>query len=139
MNHLQQQSEQGVLLYKKVNSLLTWVYLLLVMLQADNIINDLDNLQLQYKEVTTKTDSLHNMSEQLMLHQNVLKEKKEAITDKLKYFTLLNTIQDNMMSYSSNVNGKDFIDMLDQIDESIEYITTNVCITYTYLYWSCYI
>lgn len=62
-----------------------------------------------------------------MLHQNVLKEKKEAIAEKLKYFTLLNTIQENMITYSSNVNGKDFLSMLDQIDESIEYTTTNVC------------
>lgn len=87
-------------------------------------------MQLQYKEVTTKTDSLHNLSEQLMLHQNVLKEKKDEITDKLKYFTLLNSVQDNIISYSSNVNGKDFINMLDQIDESIQYMNINVSVLY---------
>lgn len=96
----------------------------------------MENLQLQYQQVTTKTDNLHNLSEQLMLHQNVLKDKKEAIAEKLKYFTLLNTIQDNLISYSSNVNGNDFVNMLDQLDESIEYMTANVT-TFIFTYTHC--
>lgn len=127
LNHLKKQSEQSVSLYNGVNTYSTFfVRRLITTLQADDIITDLENLQLQYQQVTTKTDSLHNLSEQLMFHQNSLKEKKDGIAKKLKYFTLLNTIQDNIVSYSSNVNGKDFINMLDQIDESIEYMTTNV-------------
>lgn len=61
-----------------------------------------------------------------MSHQKVLKDKRDSIKERIKYFTLLHSLQDNIVTYSSNVNGADFINMLDKIDESIEYLSQNV-------------
>ncbi|XP_017774567.1 PREDICTED: conserved oligomeric Golgi complex subunit 3 [Nicrophorus vespilloides] len=93
--------------------------------ETENLVLGLENLQETYRQVSLKTDSLHNMSEQLMKHQTELKEKKREIHDKLKHFTYYHSISEYISLHSYNINSKEFISQLEQMNESMEYLSKN--------------
>lgn len=86
----------------------------------------LQDLRNKYLQVTAKTDSLHNLSEQLMTHQRILKEKKKSLNEKLHYFLIFKTTQDNIERYSNKINSQEFIELLNNIDDAIEYLGEHV-------------
>lgn len=91
------------------------------------MINALHELEMKYQQVTTKTDSMHILSEELMRHQKELKDKKKDIQEKLYYFNLHQSLQDNIQVNQVDINSKEFCSMLDQIDQAIIYMNNNVC------------
>ncbi|KAK5639286.1 hypothetical protein RI129_011778 [Pyrocoelia pectoralis] len=84
--------------------------------------NAVELLYRQYKDVTDKTDSLHDLSEHLMKQQKILKDKKAGLTKHLHYFKLYRTLLSNVNHYSSNVSTDQFMETLNQIDDCINYI-----------------
>ncbi|KAK4871742.1 hypothetical protein RN001_015866 [Aquatica leii] len=76
----------------------------------------------QYQDVTAKTDTLHNLSEQLMKQQTLLKDKKACLKERLHCFKLYRTLSNNINQHSVSISSDGFMETLDQIDECINYI-----------------
>lgn len=93
----------------------------------------LQDLRGKYLQVTAKTDSLHNLSEQLMAHQRILKEKKKSINERLHYFLVFNNTQDSIDRLSNKVNSQEFSDVLDTIDDAIVYLNDHVSLLFIFI------
>ncbi|XP_044261076.1 conserved oligomeric Golgi complex subunit 3 [Tribolium madens] len=93
---------------------------------ADETSNLLQDLRSKYLQVTAKTDSLHNLSEQLMTHQRILKEKKKSLNEKLHFFLIFKTTQDNIERYSNKINSQEYVDLLNNIDNAIVYLGEHI-------------
>jgi hypothetical protein len=89
---------------------------------ADEASNLLQELRNKYLQVTAKTDSLHNLSEQLMTHQRILKEKKKSLNEKLHYFLIFENIQDSIERLSNKINSQEYINLVNNIDDAMEYL-----------------
>ncbi|KAF5304531.1 hypothetical protein FQA39_LY09582 [Lamprigera yunnana] len=89
--------------------------------KTEETVTAVEYLYQQYQDVTAKTDSLHNLSKQLMKQQKVLKDKKASIKERLHCFKLYRTLSNNVNQYSVNVNSDIFMETLNQIDECMNY------------------
>lgn len=76
----------------------------------------LETLLQTHKQVITKTDYLHDLSEDLMKQQRLLKTKKEELNNELKYFIR----PEDLSNEINNVNSKSFTETLDSIIDSID-------------------
>ncbi|XP_060532022.1 conserved oligomeric Golgi complex subunit 3 [Cylas formicarius] len=93
---------------------------------SDATLTSLNQLKQQYQNVTEKTNHLHDLSEQLLVHQEVLKGKKLAIEEKGRYFVYFNKAQDNVERLSDRPNSAEFTQILDNINDAIDYLSTNL-------------
>lgn len=94
---------------------------------SSSTVDSINNLKQTYQNVIEKTNYLHNLSEQLMIHQRLLKEKKNDINSKLKYFVSFSKCQESVeLLGHSKVNTKDFIEVLDTINDAIGYLDKNL-------------
>lgn len=67
-----------------------------------------------------------------MKQQTLLKEKKEEINERLVHFTLYNTLNQNIHSQSYNLNDDKFIQVLEQINTSMAYLSEHVSNNHLY-------
>lgn len=72
---------------------------------------------------------MHILSEELMRHQKELKDKKQDIQEKLCYFTLYQSLHDNINLHPININSTEFCHILDEIDKASIYLSNHVCTT----------
>ncbi|XP_023014719.2 conserved oligomeric Golgi complex subunit 3 [Leptinotarsa decemlineata] len=93
---------------------------------SDAALNSLEELKRQYQNVTEKTNYLHDLSEQLMANQRVLKEKKQELNKRLKHFTYFSKCQESVERMGNRLNGEDCIQILDKIDESVAYLNDHL-------------
>ena len=61
-----------------------------------------------------------------MTHQRILKEKKKNLNEKLHYFLIFKTTQDNVERFSNRINSQEYIDQLNNIDAAMEYLGEHV-------------
>ncbi|XP_018449460.1 conserved oligomeric Golgi complex subunit 3 isoform X1 [Raphanus sativus] len=99
---------------------------------CDNILNQVDEtldlfneLQLQHQTVTTKTKTLHDACDRLLMEKQKLMEFAEALRSKLTYFDELENISSNFYSPNMNVSNSNFLPLLKRLDECISYIESN--------------
>lgn len=133
--NLSEQAEECKKLYADV-SFFTYIAYILVhrtIFQVENTVDALTELKVKYEQVTTKTGSLHSLSEQLLKNQKQLRDKKQSIHDKLHHFIAYNRLYSSIEKYSKHINKTEFLSILDDIDSAIEYLNVHVCITNTYL------
>ncbi|XP_044746128.1 conserved oligomeric Golgi complex subunit 3 [Coccinella septempunctata] len=76
----------------------------------------LESLLQTHKDVISKTDYLHDLSEDLMKQQRLLKLKKDELNNELKYFIK----PEELLNETKNVNSKAFTEVLDTIVDSIK-------------------
>lgn len=76
--------------------------------------------------MTTKTDSLHNLSERLMRNQKQLKDIKQCVSEKLHYFVVFGHLYDSVERNSKRTNHKEYLAILDSIDDAMEYLNNHV-------------
>ncbi|KAJ8911040.1 hypothetical protein NQ315_004686 [Exocentrus adspersus] len=93
---------------------------------SNDALKSLNDLKEKYHDVTEKTNYLHNLSEQLMTHQRILKEKKSALNSKLNYFTRFSMCQENVERLNQRINSPECLKILDDIDESISYLNSHL-------------
>ncbi|KAF5289618.1 hypothetical protein FQR65_LT11809 [Abscondita terminalis] len=93
---------------------------------TEKTVTAVEYLHQQSQDVTAKTDTLHNLSEQLMKQQKVLKDKKVCLKDHLHWFEMHRTLLNNMYEHSGNVSSNTFMETLDQIDECIKYLKSHL-------------
>ncbi|KAK3041135.1 hypothetical protein RJ639_027587 [Escallonia herrerae] len=98
---------------------------------VDETLDLFDELQLQHQAVATKTKTLHDACDRLLLEKQRLIEFAESLRRKLNYFDELenvtNLTQVATLFHSSNVNVAygNFLPLLKRLDECISYVESN--------------
>uniref|UniRef100_A0A3B3R7D3 Conserved oligomeric Golgi complex subunit 3 n=1 Tax=Paramormyrops kingsleyae TaxID=1676925 RepID=A0A3B3R7D3_9TELE len=96
-----------------------------ILADVDAALQHLDSLQKQYLFVSTKTGTLHEACERLLLEQSELVDLAESIQQKLSYFNELENINTRLNSSTLSVNSEGFIPMLSKLDDCIEYVSSH--------------
>ncbi|XP_058215756.1 conserved oligomeric Golgi complex subunit 3-like isoform X4 [Rhododendron vialii] len=91
--------------------------------QVDETLDLFNLLQLQHQEVATKTKTLHDACDRVLIEKQKLIEFAEALRTKLNYFDELENVATNF--YSVNVASGNFLALLKRLDECISYVESN--------------
>ncbi|CAN6699046.1 unnamed protein product [Malus baccata var. baccata] len=84
-----------------------------------------NELQNQHQAVATKTRTLHDACDRLLIEKQRLIEFSEALRSKLNYFDELENITTNFYSPNMNVLHENFLPLLKRLDECISYVESN--------------
>ncbi|XP_057961848.1 conserved oligomeric Golgi complex subunit 3 isoform X2 [Malania oleifera] len=84
-----------------------------------------NDLQLQHQAVATKTKTLHDACDRLLIEKQRLIEFAEALRNKLNYFDELENFATNFYSPNMNVGNGNFFPLLKRLDECISYVESN--------------
>lgn len=94
---------------------------------SESTVESIGKLKDTYQNVIDRTNYLHHLSEQLMVHQRVLKEKKNDINSKLKYFVYFTKCHESVDHLGHHkVSSEEFIELLNNIDNAIDYLGKNL-------------
>ncbi|OVA05252.1 Conserved oligomeric Golgi complex [Macleaya cordata] len=93
--------------------------------QVDETLHLFNELQLQHQEVATKTKTLHDACDRLLIEKQRLIEFAEALRSKLTYFDELENVATNFYSPNMNVGSGHFLPLLKRLDECISYVENN--------------
>ncbi|KAL1064695.1 hypothetical protein V6Z11_D13G230200 [Gossypium hirsutum] len=96
-----------------------------ILRQVDETLDLLNELQLQHQAVETKTKTLHDACNRLVMEKQRLIEFAEALRSKLEYFDELENITSNFYSPNMNVGNANFLPLLKRLDECILYVENN--------------
>ncbi|XP_078050424.1 conserved oligomeric Golgi complex subunit 3 [Augochlora pura] len=94
-------------------------------LQIEEAMEDFTTLYKQYSEVSDKTTSLYNASEQLDSDQRKLNSTLENITEYVKYFKDIDMMMEKLEAPTLSVNSEMFFNILDKIDINIDFVQSN--------------
>ncbi|XP_031843491.1 conserved oligomeric Golgi complex subunit 3 [Nomia melanderi] len=93
--------------------------------QIEEAMEDFTTLFKQYSEVSDKTTSLYNASEQLDSDQRKLNSTIENITEYVKYFKDIDLMMEKLEAPTLSVNSEMFFNILDKIDINIDFVQSN--------------
>ncbi|XP_016651945.1 PREDICTED: conserved oligomeric Golgi complex subunit 3 isoform X2 [Prunus mume] len=93
--------------------------------QVDDTLDLFNELQLQHQAVATKTKTLHDACDRLLIEKQRLIEFSEALRSKLNYFDELENIATNFYSPNMNVLNENFLPLLKRLDDCISYVESN--------------
>ncbi|KAB2618278.1 oligomeric Golgi complex subunit 3-like [Pyrus ussuriensis x Pyrus communis] len=93
--------------------------------QVDETLELFNELQNQHQAVATKTRTLHDACDRLLIEKQRLIEFSEALRSKLNYFDELENITTNFYSPNMNVLHENFLPLLKRLDECISYVESN--------------
>lgn len=96
-----------------------------ILRQVDETLDLFNELQLQHHAVATKTKTLHDACDRLVIEKQRLIEFAEAVQSKLKYFDELENIAASFYSPNMNVGNGNFFHLLKRLDECILYVEGN--------------
>ncbi|XP_058823550.1 conserved oligomeric Golgi complex subunit 3 [Topomyia yanbarensis] len=109
--------------------------------EIDVSLEALQKLANEYNFVSEKTSSLHQASENLLQDQAKLNEIGEDIRKRLKYFTQAESISQRLQNPTFSVSNDTFVEILNSIDECLEYMRVNPSFseatTYSIKYRNC--
>ncbi|XP_076660280.1 conserved oligomeric Golgi complex subunit 3 [Halictus rubicundus] len=94
-------------------------------LQIEEAMEDFTTLYKQYSEVSDKTTSLYNASEQLDSDQRKLNSTIENIAEYVKYFKDIDMMMEKLEAPTLSVNSEMFFNILDKIDINIDFVQSN--------------
>lgn len=87
---------------------------------------DFNKLSEEYNLVSTKTNALHSVSEQLLADQMKLHSISEEIKKKLHLFSQVENLSQRLNSPTLSVSSEAFFIILTKIDECMDYLKSNV-------------
>nr|XP_009592115.1 conserved oligomeric Golgi complex subunit 3-like isoform X3 [Nicotiana tomentosiformis] len=93
--------------------------------QVDETLDLFNELQLQHQAVATKTRTLHDACDRLLLEKQKLIEFAESLHNKLNYFDELENVAATFYSPSMSVGSTNFLPLLKRLDECISYVESN--------------
>lgn len=88
-------------------------------------LDQLENLQQKYLYVSNKTNNLHEACEHLLAEQTKLVNSSETISEKLRYFSELDSLSQKLASPTLTVLSESFVPILSRLDECIAYLEAN--------------
>ncbi|KZV25526.1 conserved oligomeric Golgi complex subunit 3 [Dorcoceras hygrometricum] len=93
--------------------------------EVDETLELFNELQLQHQAVATKTKTLHDACDRLLMEKQKLIEFAESLRVKLNYFDELENVATSFYSPSMNVTHENFLPLLKRLDECISYVESN--------------
>ncbi|WOH11318.1 hypothetical protein DCAR_0830799 [Daucus carota subsp. sativus] len=96
-----------------------------ILQQVDETLDLFDDLQLQHQAVATKTKTLHDACDRLLIEKQRLIEFAESLRSKLNYFDELENVANSFYSPTMNVANENFLPLLKRLDECISYVESN--------------
>ncbi|GFP99147.1 conserved oligomeric golgi complex subunit 3, partial [Phtheirospermum japonicum] len=96
-----------------------------ILSQVDETLELFNELQLQHQAVATKTKTLHDACDRLLLEKQRLIEFAESLRAKLNYFDELENVATSFYSPSMNVAHENFLPLLKRLDDCITYVESN--------------
>ncbi|XP_050079211.1 conserved oligomeric Golgi complex subunit 3 [Anopheles maculipalpis] len=93
--------------------------------EIDVSLDSLRQLTQEFNFVSEKTSSLHQASESLLQDQTRLNDTGDEIKKRLKYFTQAESISQRLHNPTFSVSNETFVDILNTIDDCIEYMRVN--------------
>ncbi|XP_021756744.1 conserved oligomeric Golgi complex subunit 3-like isoform X2 [Chenopodium quinoa] len=96
-----------------------------ILRQVDDTLELFNELQYQHQAVATKTKTLHDACDRLLIEKQRLIEFADALRSKLSYFDELENISTSFYSPSMNVGNQNFLPLLKRLDECISYVESN--------------
>lgn len=93
--------------------------------QIEKALDDFSALYKQYNEVSAKTTSLYEASEQLISDQKQLNATIDSITEYVRYFKEINMITEKLDAPTLSINSEMFFAILDKIDTNIDFMQSN--------------
>uniref|UniRef100_A0A1B6LLU1 Conserved oligomeric Golgi complex subunit 3 n=1 Tax=Graphocephala atropunctata TaxID=36148 RepID=A0A1B6LLU1_9HEMI len=93
--------------------------------QVESALSHLNELNKEYRQVTNRTNSLHQVSEQLLADQVKLSDINNAVSERLHQFKVLQLITRRLESPALSVTSTTFTQLLDQLDEAIQYMQSH--------------
>ncbi|KAI4484215.1 hypothetical protein M0804_007671 [Polistes exclamans] len=88
-------------------------------------LEDFSILFKQYAEVSDKTSSLHNASEELITDQKRLNSMVESIAENVKYFKEVDVIMEKLEASTLSVNSDMFFNIVEKVDTNMDALQTN--------------
>lgn len=96
-----------------------------ILQQVDETLDLFNDLQLQHQAVATKTKTLHDACDRLLIEKQRLIEFAESLRSKLNYFDELENVANSFYSPTMNVANGSFLPLLKRLDECISYVESN--------------
>ncbi|KAK7856187.1 conserved oligomeric golgi complex subunit 3 [Quercus suber] len=93
--------------------------------EVDDTLDYFNELQLQHQAVATKTKTLHDACDRLVVEKQRLIEFADALRSKLNYFDELENIASNFYSPNMSVGNENFLPLLKRLDDCISYVESN--------------
>ncbi|KAK6126702.1 hypothetical protein DH2020_039559 [Rehmannia glutinosa] len=93
--------------------------------EVDETLELFNELQLQHQTVATKTKTLHDACDRLLIEKQRLIEFAESLRAKLNYFDELENVATSFYSPSMNVAHENFLPLLKRLDDCISYVESN--------------
>lgn len=93
--------------------------------QVESALGHLNELSKEYRQVSNKTNSLHQVSEQLLDEQVKLSTISNGVNERMQPFKALTHLVQRLDSTTISVSGPAFIQLLDQLDSAIDYMETH--------------
>ncbi|KAM0949240.1 putative oligomeric Golgi complex, subunit 3, cullin repeat-like-containing domain superfamily [Dioscorea sansibarensis] len=96
-----------------------------ILRQVDDTLSLFNELQSLHHNVTTKTKTLHDACDRLLLEKQRLIEFADALRSKLNYFDELENISGSFYSSNMNIGSEQFFPLLKRLDDCISYVESN--------------
>ncbi|XP_062191897.1 conserved oligomeric Golgi complex subunit 3-like isoform X2 [Phragmites australis] len=96
-----------------------------ILKQVDDTLNLFEELQSLHSSVATKTKTLHDACDQLLVEKQRLIEFAEALRSRLNYFDELENVSSSFYSQNMNIGNGQFLPLLKRLDECISYVENN--------------
>jgi hypothetical protein len=96
-----------------------------ILQQVDDTLNLFEELQSLHLSVATKTKTLHDACDQLLLEKQRLIEFAEALRSRLNYFDELENVSTSFYSQTMNIGNEQFLPLLKRLDDCISYVENN--------------
>ncbi|XP_024973741.1 conserved oligomeric Golgi complex subunit 3 isoform X1 [Cynara cardunculus var. scolymus] len=97
-----------------------------ILQQVDETLDLFNELQMQHQVVATKTKTLHDACDRMVIEKQRLIEFAESLRSKLNYFDELENVATSFYSSNTNVASENFLPTLKKLDE---------CISSKLFYW----
>ncbi|CAL9095340.1 unnamed protein product [Musa textilis] len=96
-----------------------------ILQQVDETLNLFNELQSLHQTVATKTKTLHDACDQLLIEKQRLIEFADALRSKLNYFDELENVSTNFYSSNMSISSVEFLPLLKRLDDCISYVESN--------------
>ncbi|WOK92079.1 conserved oligomeric Golgi complex subunit 3 [Canna indica] len=96
-----------------------------ILQQVDETLKLFNELQLLHQTVATKTRTLHDACDRLLIEKQRLIEFADALRSKLSYFDELENVSTNFYSPNMSISSAEFLPLLKRLDECISYVESN--------------
>ncbi|XP_020092151.1 conserved oligomeric Golgi complex subunit 3-like isoform X7 [Ananas comosus] len=96
-----------------------------ILQQVDDTLNLFSELQSLHQSVATKTKTLHDACDRLLMEKQRLIEFADALRSKLNYFDELENVSTSFYSPNMSIGSAQFLPLLKRLDDCISYVESN--------------